>query len=95
MWKVDENPEVLLQILKAPEKIQKKYSIWKSLAKIEGPFLKARGWKIEKLSGPLKNFYSARLDKKWRIIFEIEGEIKIIAVLSITPHLYDKVRRKL
>ena len=91
-WVIDERPEIVFQLNKAPEKIQKKYDLWKFLVKMSGPFLSASGWRTEKLSGPLKKFYSARLDKKWRVIFEVEGKMKIIAVLTITPHLYSKIK---
>ena len=92
-WKIDETAEIVLQIARAPSKIQEKYIIWKYLVKTTGPFLPGKGWGTEKLYGPLKKFYSARLDKKWRVIFEIEGKVKIVAVLSIAPHLYNKVRK--
>jgi Txe/YoeB family toxin of Txe-Axe toxin-antitoxin module len=92
-WKIDERPEIVLQICKASKIIQKKYDLWKHLVKISGPFLPGAGWKTEKLSGKLKKFYSARLDRKWRIIFEIEGKTKTIVILGISPHLYDKIKR--
>jgi len=62
------------------------------MVKSSGPFLPGKGWSTEKLSGPLKRFYSARLDKKWRVVFEIEGKVKIVAILAITPHLYHRLR---
>ncbi|MFN8371244.1 MAG: type II toxin-antitoxin system RelE/ParE family toxin [Bacteriovoracaceae bacterium] len=93
MWKVDESPEIVFQLAKAPESIQEKYVLWKHMIKTTGPFLPGKGWNTEKLSGPLKHFYSARLNKKWRVVFEIEGKVKIVAVLSITPHLYEKIKR--
>ena len=52
-----------------------------------------KGWATEVLKGPLKGFFSARLDRKWRIIFEVEGRIRVVAVLSVTPHLYARIRR--
>ena len=95
MWKIDESSEIVLQLTEAPPKVQEKYGVWKHLAKSSGPFLPGKGWGTEKLTGPLKKFYSVRLDKKWRVIFEVEGKVKIIAVLSITPHLYKKFSRSL
>lgn len=92
-WKIDERPEVILQIYKAPKTVQSKYDLWKHLVKFSGPFLPGVGWRTEKLSGKLKKFYSARLDKKWRIIFEIDGKIMTVVILSITPHLYDRIKR--
>jgi mRNA-degrading endonuclease RelE of RelBE toxin-antitoxin system len=93
MWKIDESPEIILQLAAAPEKICEKYEIWKVLARSSGPYLPGKGWGTEKLSGSLKKFYSARLDKKWRVIFEVDGKVKIIAVLSVTPHLYARFAR--
>ncbi|MCX6113079.1 MAG: hypothetical protein NTY22_07370 [Proteobacteria bacterium] len=91
-WIIDERPEIVYQINKAPRKIQKKYDLWKFSVKMSGPFLLASGWRTEKLSGPLRKFYSARLDKKWRVIFEVEGKMKIIAILTVTPHLYSRIK---
>jgi len=92
MWKIDESAEIVLQLTLSPEKVQEKYALWKHMIKSSGPFLPGKGWNTEKLSGPLKRFYSARLDKKWRVIFEIEGKVKIVAVLSVTPHLYHRLK---
>jgi Txe/YoeB family toxin of Txe-Axe toxin-antitoxin module len=92
-WKIDEKPEAFLQLLKAPNKIQKKYGLWKASVKTSGPFLLGSGWRTEKLSGRLKKFYSARLDRKWRVIFEIEGKDKTIAILRVTQHLYSEIKR--
>lgn len=95
MWAIQESPEVYFELIEAPELVQKKYIIWKDLVKQSGPFLPGKGWGLEKLSGPLQGFYSARLNKKWRVIFEVSGKIKIVGVRSVTPHLYKKVSRKL
>lgn len=93
MWKIDESPEIVMQLTKAPQKVQEKYLLWKSFATASGPFLPGKGWGTEKLSGPFKRFYSIRLNKKWRAIYEVHGTVKIIAILCITPHIYKKVRR--
>ena len=92
-WRIDENPEVFLQLLNAPSKIQRKYGIWKTFVKIGGPFLPGSGWRTEKLSGRLKKFYSARLDRKRRVIFEVEGKDKVLVVLSVSQHLYNEIKR--
>lgn len=93
VWRIEESPEVLLQIAQAPEKVQRKYAVWRALVEVAGPFLPGRGWGTEALHGSLKGFYSARLDRKWRVVFEYEGKVRVVAVLSITPHLYDRIRR--
>ncbi|MBI2026402.1 MAG: type II toxin-antitoxin system RelE/ParE family toxin [Deltaproteobacteria bacterium] len=90
MWKVEESQEVYFELQEAPLLINKKYLVWKEIVKNNGPFIPGKGWHTEKLSGPLSGFYSARLNKKWRVIFEISGKIKVIGVRSVTPHLYDK-----
>ena len=95
MWMVRESPEVYFEIIEAPELVQRKYTVWKELVKQNGPFLPGKGWNTEKLSGPLQGFYSARLNKKWRVIFEFSGKVKIIGVRTVTPHLYTKVSRKI
>ena len=95
MWMIQESPEVYFELVEAPELVQKKYTVWKELVKYNGPFLPGKGWSTEKLSGPLQGFYSARLNKKWRVIFEFYGKVKIVGVRSVTPHLYTKVSRKI
>jgi mRNA-degrading endonuclease RelE of RelBE toxin-antitoxin system len=92
-WRIDERPEIVLQLCKASRAIQKTYDIRKHLVRSSGPFLPGAGWRTEKLSGKLKRFYSARLDRKWRIIFEIEGKTKTVVILGISPHLYDRIKR--
>ena len=92
-WCVDESPEVVLQLMKAPGVVRKKYAIWKHLVAECGPFLPGKGWNTEALKGSLKGFYSARLNRAWRVIFELEGRVRIVAVLSVTPHLYRRIRR--
>ena len=95
MWMIQESSEVYFELIEAPELVQKKYTVWKELVKQNGPFLPGKGWSTEKLSGPLQGFYSARLNKKWRVIFEFSGKVKIVGVRSVTPHLYTKVSRKI
>ncbi len=92
-WRIDENPEVFLQLAKAPVQVQRKYAVWRRMVEFMGPFLPGKGWGTEALRGSLKGFYSARLDRKWRVIFDVEGSVRIIAVLSVTPHLYARIRR--
>ncbi|MFH1017431.1 MAG: type II toxin-antitoxin system mRNA interferase toxin, RelE/StbE family [Pseudomonadota bacterium] len=93
LWRVEESPEVVLQLAQAPAAAQRKYAVWHAMVEIVGPFLPGKGWATEALKGPLKGFFSARLDRKWRIIFEVEGRIRVVAVLSVTPHLYARIRR--
>jgi Txe/YoeB family toxin of Txe-Axe toxin-antitoxin module len=92
-WKMDERPEVISEVATAPSKVRRKYGIWKATVITSGPFLGGSGWRTEKLSGNLKKFYSARLDRKWRVIFELDGKNRSIAILSVMPHLYEKIKR--
>lgn len=93
-WQIDESPEVRMQLAKSPLNVQRKYAVWRSLVEFSGPFLPGKGWKTEALHGLLKGFYSARLDRKWRVIFEYDGKIKSVGVLSITPHLYRRIQKR-
>ncbi len=76
----------------APPQIRKKFDHWVVAVQAFGPWLKG-GWRTEALSGVLKGFYSMRLNRQWRAIFEIRPERKVI-VIRIVAHDYKSVGRR-
>lgn len=46
--------------------------------------------KPEKLKHELEGFYSRRIDRKHRMVYEIEDEIVTVVVLSAYSHYDDK-----
>ncbi len=70
------------------ENIENKYNIWLNLIERDGIecHQKHKGFKFEKLSGKRENQYSIRLNKSWRVIFEIKEDY--IYIIEITNHEY-------
>jgi len=58
-----------------PQHVRKIQTILTRLdAATNAEMLKVPGYDLHKLSGDLKDFWSVKVDKNYRIIFKIEGE---------------------
>ncbi len=90
-WSVIIVNEAERELKKAPLHIKNKFDKWVVLVQGYGPYLKG-GWNTEQLKGVLKDFYSIRLNRKWRVIFEIKDNKNII-VIRIVPHEYKRIRK--
>lgn len=93
MWIICEHRRLEKQLSKAPLEIQKRYEKWKDIVEISGPTgLKlVQGFRDEALRGEWKGFRSSRLNQRYRVIYQIEGDQLKVYVVEITPHDY---RRK-
>ena len=91
-WSVFLAPDVENELNDAPFEIRGKFDQWVLLVRGYGPWLKG-GWRTESLRGRLNGFYSIRLNRQWRAIFEIRTEKNII-VIRIVAHDYKRVRRR-
>jgi len=91
-WSVIIVPEAQEELEEAPPQIQKKFDQWVVAVQGLGPWLKG-GWRTEALSGVLKGFYSIRLNRQWRAIFEVRPERKVL-VIRIVAHDYKGVGRR-
>ena len=91
-WSVLLVKEAEDELQDAPPPIRKKFDLWVVLVRGFGPWLKG-GWRTEALHGALKGFYSIRLNRQWRAIFEIRPERKVI-VIRIVAHDYRSIGRK-
>ena len=91
-WSVTLVSEAEDELKKAPPQARKKFDLWVVSVQAFGPWLKG-GWWTEALSGVLKGFYSIRLNKQWRAIFEVRSERKVI-VIRIVAHDYKSVGRR-
>ncbi len=91
-WIVQIVTEAGEELRRAPAPIQEKFSLWVALVQVYGPRL-AGGWRTESLKGFLAGFYSARLNRKWRVVFEVRTERKIV-VIRIVAHNYKAVIRR-
>ena len=72
MWKVYEAKTVTKDLKKTPKQIQQKYKAWVEAIKNGGStnLRNFPGFKDEKLKGDLKDYYSIRINKRWRIVFK-------------------------
>ena len=91
MWRVFLVHEAEKELQCAPKQVRRKFDRWVVASQVLGPWLKG-GWRTESLVGVLKGFYSVRLNLKWRVIFEVKEENKIL-VIRIVAHDYKSVRR--
>lgn len=91
-WSVILVSEAENELGEAPPPIRKKFNQWVVSVQAFGPWLKG-GWRTEALSGVLKGFYSIRLNRQWRAIFEVRSERKVV-VIRIVAHDYRGVGRR-
>lgn len=91
-WSVILVSEAEEELGEAPPQIRKKFDQWVVSVQAFGPWLKG-GWRTEALSGVLQGFYSTRLNRQWRTIFEVRSERKVV-VIRIVAHDYKSVRRR-
>jgi Txe/YoeB family toxin of Txe-Axe toxin-antitoxin module len=91
-WSVILANEAEEELGEAPAQIKRKFDHWVAVVQAFGPWLKG-GWRTEALSGVLKGFYSIRLNRQWRAIFEVRPERKVI-VIRIVAHDYKSVGRR-
>lgn len=90
-WSVILVTEAQKDLKEAPPQIRKKFDQWVVSVQGLGPWLKG-GWRTEALSGVLKGFYSIRLNRQWRAIFEVRSQRKVI-VIRMVAHDYKSVAR--
>ena len=91
-WSVILVREAEIELSEAPPQIKRKFDQWVVAVQAFGPWLKG-GWRTEGLLGVLRGFYSIRLNRQWRAIFEIRPERKVI-VIRIVAHDYKSVGRR-
>ena len=92
IWSIIVVPEAERELEDAPFPIRKRFDRWVVSVRAFGPWLKG-GWRTEALSGVLKGFYSIRLNRQWRAVFEIRPERKVV-VIRIVAHDYKGVGRR-
>lgn len=93
MWIIYEHKHLDKTLLKLPIEILKRYEKWKDILEYSGPpgLLKIRGFRDETLKGKWKGYRSSRLNKQYRIIYQIIELRCIVHIIEITAHDY---RRK-
>ena len=91
-WSVVLAEESEVELNELSPLLKRKFDIWVLQVQVSGPWLSG-GWRTEALVGGLAGFYSVRLNRKWRVIFEFRSERRIV-VIRIMAHDYRSIRRK-
>ncbi|MBL4620899.1 MAG: type II toxin-antitoxin system mRNA interferase toxin, RelE/StbE family [Immundisolibacteraceae bacterium] len=93
MWEIYQHRRVEKQLRKLPAELLKRYQKWKDILSISGPsgLRSIRGFNDEPLSGAWQGYRSSRLNQQYRVIYKIEQQRLVVAVVEVTPRDY---RRK-
>lgn len=93
MWSIYEHRDVDKQLRSVPVDVLKRYEKWKDIVFLSGPagLRLIKGFRDEALKGKWKGYRSSRLNKQYRVIYEVEQEKILVKVVSVNPHDY---RRK-
>jgi mRNA-degrading endonuclease YafQ of YafQ-DinJ toxin-antitoxin module len=86
-WQVFEARLLVRQLERAPRKVRGDYEFWKDQVRLYGPNLHG-GFRTHSLRGERKGQRSARLDRRWRVIFRVVEDGLIVEALELTPHRY-------
>lgn len=90
MYTVLEHKTVAKILRKAPLEIGKNYLAWKRIIEMQGPqgLRDIKGFHDEALKGEWQGYRSSRLNKQWRVIYNIEATELTVYVVEINPHTY-------
>lgn len=90
MWQIEEHQKLDKGWRKLPHQVLKKYEIWKSLVRYNGPSVLRdfSGFHDEALKGERKGFRSSRLNIQFRVIYAVFEKEKLVRVEDISPHEY-------
>lgn len=93
MWVVLEHRRVDRQLKRLPIDVLKRYEKWKDIVSISGPqgLRLIRGFRDEALFGIWKGHRSSRLNRQYRVIYQIESDRVLVEVVNVSAHDY---RRK-
>lgn len=90
MWKIVEHRQVEKQIKACPVEVQKRYEKWKDIVAISGQagLMQIKGFADEALKGEWNGYRSSRLNKQYRVIYQVHADKVYVQVEKITPHDY-------
>lgn len=91
MWKVYDHK--FIKIIKAlPVQCLKKYGVFKAKVEFLGfdSIKNKPGLKLERLKGSLQGCYSIRLNRSYRVVFNVNQHDRIVTILEISKHRYGK-----
>jgi len=92
MWKIYEHKRVEKLLKSCPIEVQKRYEKWKDVVSISGPqgLMLIKGFADEALRGEWNGYRSSRLNKQYRVIYQIKADEVYVQVEQVTPHDYRK-----
>jgi addiction module RelE/StbE family toxin len=92
MWTVLEAAEVKKELRRCPQRILDKYEQWKAIVSAGGPsnLLVLPGLHDEALTGRWRGFRSSRLSLQWRVVYQVQRERVVVAVVRISAHDYKR-----
>ena len=92
MWEIYEHRRLTQRLSRIPTEVLKRYEKWKDIVRVSGPvgLRSIRGFHDEALVGKWKGFRSSRLDKSYRLIYEVLANEVRVRVIDITAHDYRK-----
>lgn len=90
MYTIFEHRSLGKTIRKTPKEIQRSYLAWKRIVELEGPqgLKMVKGFHDEALKGDWLGFRSSRLNRQWRVIYQVDSEQLVVYVVEINPHNY-------
>ena len=76
MWKIYEHRQVEKQLKSCPIEVQKRYEKWKDVVAISGQqgLILIKGFSDEALKGEWIVYRSSRLNKQYRVIYQIKAD---------------------
>ena len=92
MWEIYEHRRLTRRLSRLPIEILKRYEKWKDIVRVSGPagLRLIKGFHDEALEGEWRGFRSSRLDRRYRLIYEVLADEVRVHVIEITPHEYRK-----
>ena len=93
MWKIYEHKRVEKLLKSCPIEVQKRYEKWKDVVSISGPqgLMLIKGFADEALRGEWNGYRSSRLNKQYRVIYQIKADEVYVQVEQVTPHDYRRI----
>ena len=91
MWRIVDS-KFIKTIRDLPVQCLKKYSVFKAKVEFLGldSIRNKPGLKLEMLKGNLGGCYSIRLNRSYRVIFNVNQHDRIVTILEISKHRYGK-----
>ena len=90
MWTLYEKKTLQKAIRKIPQEILKRYELWKRIVEWEGPqgLRLIQGFHDEALRGKWRGYRSSRLNRQWRVIYQVKRDYLEVYVIDVNPHDY-------